>query len=106
MAKIGSVQEVAISDLVLYDRNAKQHPADQITKIADSIREFGFISPVLIDDNKNVIAGHGRIAAAQEIGMKMVPCVNVSGLTEEQRRAYVLADNRLTEMGGGGTRPS
>lgn len=100
MAKIGEILEVAIAELKPYENNAKLHDADQVEKIADSIRAFGFISPCLIDKDKNIIAGHGRIAAAKEIGMDKVPCVEIEGLTEAQRRAYILADNRLTELGG------
>lgn len=99
MAKIAGVQEVDVSILRPYERNAKKHSDDQVAKLVESIREFGFISPCLIDKEMNVIAGHGRIMAAKKAGMKTVPCVFVEGLTEEQRRAYILADNRLTELG-------
>lgn len=99
MAKIAKVQEVDVVRLKPYERNAKIHGADQIEKLRKSIEEFGFISPCLIDNDYNVIAGHGRIMAAQEMGLKKVPCLFVEGLTDEQRRAYILADNRLTELG-------
>lgn len=99
MAKIAGVQEVDVSKLVPYERNAKLHGDEQVEKICNSIREFGFISPCLIDRDYNVIAGHGRIMAAKKIGMSEVPCLFVEGLTEEQRRAYIIADNRLTELG-------
>ena len=99
MAKIGKVQEVAIADLHPYEKNAKLHSESQIEKVAASIQEFGFISPCLIDTAGNIIAGHGRVMAAQRLGMTTVPCVYVEGLTDEQRRAYILADNRLTELG-------
>ena len=99
MAKIGKVQEVAIADLHPYEKNAKLHSEAQVEKIAASIQEFGFISPCLIDTDGNIIAGHGRVMAAQRLGMTTVPCVYVEGLTEEQRRAYILADNKLTELG-------
>ena len=99
MGTISGVKQVPIGALTPYERNAKLHSPEQVRKIADSIREFGFISPCLIDREGNVIAGHGRILAAQELGMTEVPCVYVEGLTEAQRRAYVLADNRLTELG-------
>lgn len=100
MAKIAGVQEVSRADLRPYERNAKKHSADQVDKIARSIQEFGFLSPCLIDRDMNIIAGHGRVMAAEQLGMETVPCVFVEGLTEEQRRAYILADNRLTELGG------
>ena len=99
MGKAAELREVEIAALRPYERNAKQHSAEQVAKIADSIRRLGFISPCLIDREMNVIAGHGRIMAAKEAGMESVPCVFVEGLTEEERRAYILADNRLTEMG-------
>ena len=99
MGKAAELRDVEIAALKPYERNAKQHSAEQVAKIADSIRRMGFISPCLIDRDLNVIAGHGRIMAAKEAGMESVPCVFVEGLTEEERRAYILADNRLTELG-------
>lgn len=99
MAKIAKVQEVAVDRLVPYAKNAKRHSAKQVEKIAASIEEFGFLSPCLIDKDYNLIAGHGRVQAAKKLGLKKVPCLFVEGLTEAQRRAYVLTDNRLTEMG-------
>lgn len=99
MAKIGNIQEVRIDALKPYKRNAKKHSPEQVRKIADSIEEFGFLNPILIDKDHNVIAGHGRIMASKELGKETVPCLYVEGLTDEQRRAYILADNRLTEMG-------
>lgn len=98
MAKIGTVQEVAINTLTPYKNNAKQHTRAQVEKIAESIKEFGFLSPVLIDRAGNIIAGHGRIMAAQALGLVKVPAVYVEGLTDAQRRAYILADNRLGEL--------
>ena len=99
MAKIESIQEVAVDDLVPYLNNAKQHGAEQVDLIARSIEEFGFLNPILIDADKNIIAGHGRLMAAKQIGLETVPCINVEGLSEAQYKAYVLADNRLTELG-------
>ena len=99
MAKIAAVQEVDVSALKPYANNAKLHGDEQVQKICDSIREFGFISPCLIDSEYNVIAGHGRILAAKKLGLERVPCLFVEGLSEEQRKAYILADNRLTELG-------
>lgn len=100
MAKTTEMVEVALEMLVPYERNAKKHPQEQIDKLKKSIQEFGFISPCLIDRDNRIIAGHGRVEAARQIGMNVVPCVYVEGLTDEQRRAYILADNRLTELGG------
>lgn len=99
MAKIDKVQEVSLKKLHPYPNNAKKHSADQVQKIADSISEFGFLSPCLIDKEYNVIAGHGRLQAAELLGMRSVPCVFIEGLTERQKRAYILADNKLTELG-------
>lgn len=99
MAKIANVQEVRIEQLVPYAKNAKQHSRDQVDKIAESIKAFGFLSPCLIDGEYNIIAGHGRVMAARKLKMKTVPCLFIEGLTDEQRRAYILADNKLTEMG-------
>ena len=99
MGKVVELREVEIAALKPYERNAKQHSREQVEKIGRSIRELGFLSPCLIDQDLNVIAGHGRIMAAKEIGWESVPCVFIEGLTEEQRRAYILADNRLTELG-------
>lgn len=100
MANITRIENVAISDLVAYENNSKKHPEKQLRLLEKSIEEFGFISPVLIDADNNIIAGHGRTQAAQALGILTVPCVRVEGLTEEQRRAYIIADNRLTEIGG------
>ena len=87
-----------ISKLIPYVNNAKQHSDDQVIKIASSIREFGFLNPVLIDKEYNIIAGHGRVMAAKRLDMKEVPCLFVEGLSEAQRKAYILADNRLGEL--------
>lgn len=100
MAKTTAMVEVAVDSLTPYERNAKQHPAEQIEKLKASIEEFGFLSPCLIDRQGNIIAGHGRVEAAKALGMDTVPAVYIEGLTEAQRRAYIIADNRLTELGG------
>lgn len=84
-----------ISDLTPYENNARTHSASQVDKIKASIEEFGFTNPVLVDENLGVIAGHGRIIAAQEIGMDEVPTITLTGLTDAQRRAYIIADNKL-----------
>ena len=87
-----------IDELVPYANNAKIHGEEQIAKIRASLREFGFVTPVLIDERGNIIAGHGRVMAARAEGMQEVPCVLAEGLTEAQRKAYILADNRMAEM--------
>ena len=94
------VQQVQIGDLIPYANNAKTHPEEQIVKIASSIKEFGFNAPVLIDSNNGIIAGHGRTLAAQKLGMEEVPCVVLDHLSDVQKKAYILADNRLGEIGG------
>ena len=99
MAKIDRVQEVSTELLVPYANNAKKHSKEQVDKIAESIRSFGFLSPCLIDNDYNIIAGHGRVMAALQMGLPTVPCVFIDGLSEAERRAYILADNRLTELG-------
>ena len=91
--------KVKIDELVPYANNARVHSKEQINKIRASIREFGFVNPVLIDADKGIIAGHGRIEAARLEGVTEVPCVMVEHLTEVQKRAYILADNRLAEVG-------
>jgi len=100
MANITDVQRVGINDLIPYENNTKKHPEKQLKQLEASIQEFGFISPVLIDKDNNIIAGHGRVMAAKALGYTEVPCVRIEGLTEQQKRAYIIADNRLTELGG------
>ncbi|MEQ2775492.1 site-specific DNA-methyltransferase [[Clostridium] innocuum] len=94
------MQLVAVSKLIPYVNNARTHSAEQIMKLRSSLREFGFINPVIIDREYNVIAGHGRIMAAKEEGIKEVPCVFVDYLTEAQKKAYILADNRMAMDAG------
>lgn len=90
---------IRIDELKPYENNAKIHGPEQIEQLRRSLREFGFVSPVLIDEDKNLIAGHGRVEAARAEGMTEVPYVTVSDLTEAQRRAYIITDNRLAETG-------
>ena len=89
------MQLVPIGKLVPYVNNARTHSKEQITKLRSSLREFGFVNPVIIDREFNVIAGHGRILAAKEENIEQVPCVFVDYLTEAQKKAYILADNRF-----------
>ena len=101
MAKTTSeMQMVPIGKLIPYVNNARTHSEDQITKLRSSLREFGFINPILIDRDYNVIAGHGRLAAAKAENFEEVPCVYVDHLTEAQKKAYILADNRMAEDAG------
>jgi len=87
-----------IEDLTPDPRNARVHPPEQVARLAGSIKEFGFLSPVLINKDNQIIAGHGRVEAARKAGVKKVPCVQIEHLTDTQQRAYVLADNRLAQM--------
>jgi DNA modification methylase len=95
------IEQVATASLVPYAKNAKKHDAAQVAAIAGSIREFGFNNPVLIDADNGIIAGHGRVLAAHQLGLDAVPCLRLTHLSDTQKRAYILADNRLAEIGGG-----
>ena len=95
------VDLVKVSKLVPYARNAKLHSQQQIDQVAASIQEFGFNNPVLIDKQNGIIAGHCRVLAAQKLEREYVPCIRLTHLSDAQRRAYILADNRLGETGGG-----
>jgi ParB-like chromosome segregation protein Spo0J len=89
-----------LKSLVPYARNSRTHSPEQIAQIAASLREFGFTNPVLIDEAGGIIAGHGRVLAAQSLGMAGVPCLRLTGLTDAQKRAYVIADNKLALNAG------
>ena len=89
------IKQSRIIDLTLYKNNPRVHSDTQIERLAISLTEFGFTNPVLVDDTGNVICGHGRIAAAKKIGLDTVPTITLSHLTEDQRRAYIIADNQL-----------
>lgn len=95
------IEKIPTDKLIPYARNAKRHDAAQVSKLAGSIKEFGFNNPVLIDKDNGIIAGHGRVLAAQQLALAEVPCIRLGHLTDNQRRAYILADNRLAEIGGG-----
>ena len=86
---------VLVSDLIPYARNSRTHSDIQVNKIASSIKEFGFLNPVLIDKDNGIIAGHGRVMAAQKLGLEEVPVLQIGHLSETQKRAYIIADNRL-----------
>ena len=94
------VESISLTKLIPYARNARTHSEAQVAQIAGSIREFGFTNPVLIDAEDGIIAGHGRVMAARALGLADVPCIRLSHLTEVQRRAYVLADNRIALNSG------
>lgn len=101
MGDISTIKTLSIGELIPYQGNAKIHGKRQIEALAESIKEFGFLSPVLIDKNNVIIAGHGRVQAATLAGLEKVPCICVEGLTEEQKKAYIIADNRLSEVDSG-----
>ena len=84
-----------VNDLIPYARNARTHSDDQVARIASSIKEFGFTNPILIDGDNGIIAGHGRLMAAKKLGMREVPTIELSGMSDAQKRAYILADNKL-----------
>jgi len=88
-----SIQKV--SDLIPYVNNSRTHSDEQVNQVASSIKEFGFTSPVLIDESGGIIAGHGRVMAAKKLNLEEVPCITLEGLTEAQRKAYIIADNQL-----------
>ena len=90
-----------VDSLVPYAMNAKKHSEKQVGQIANSIRSFGFVNPVLVASDNTIIAGHGRVLAAKRLGLKVIPTIRLSHLTEAQRKAYIIADNRLAETGGG-----
>ena len=94
------IETVAIEALIPYARNARTHSDEQVAQIAGSIREFGFTNPVLIDGDGGIIAGHGRVMAARRLGLTDVPCIRLTHLTEMQRRAYIIADNKLALNAG------
>lgn len=94
---MGNIVYKSIKELKPYKKNAKKHPKEQVEQIANSIKEFGFTQPVLIDKNNCVVAGHGRILGAKKAGLKEVPTLCLDDLTEEQIKAYRLADNKLNE---------
>lgn len=91
---------IDVEKLIPYSNNARTHSNEQIEKISISIKEFGFLNPILIDESFNIIAGHGRVEASKHLGIKEVPCVFITHLSDEQKRAYIIADNKLAEDAG------
>ena len=90
-----SIKKVSVSDLIPYANNSRLHSDDQVLQIASSIKEFGFLNPIIIDGDNGIIAGHGRVMAAKKLGINELPCIDASHLTEAQKKAYVIADNKL-----------
>jgi hypothetical protein len=94
------VERRKVADLVPYARNARTHSAEQVDQIARSIEEFGFTNPVLIASDGTIIAGHGRVLAAKQLGLETIPTMVADGWSDEQRRAYTIADNQLALLAG------
>ena len=97
---VGMIEKISIDKLIPYANNARTHSDEQVAQIAASIREFGFNNPVLIAEDDTIIAGHGRVMAARKLNLSEVPCLRLSHLTETQRKAYILADNKLALNAG------
>ena len=95
-----NIQEIPVEDLSVYVNNSRTHSTEQVKQISNSIKEFGFTNPLLIDKNKEIIAGHGRLMAAKQLGLDKVPCIELSNLSEKQKKAYVIADNQLALNAG------
>jgi len=94
------IEQIKTGELTPYARNSRTHSDEQVQQIVASIREFGFTNPVLIDESGMIIAGHGRVMAAQQMGLDDVPCIRLAHLSEAQKRAYVIADNKLALNAG------
>ena len=94
------IQPRPIEGLIPYARNSRTHSDDQVAQIAASIREFGWTNPVLVDGDNGIIAGHGRILAARKLGLTEVPCIELAHLSEAQKKAYIIADNKLALNAG------
>ena len=94
------IEQIELTKLVPYARNSRVHSDEQIAQIMASIKEFGFTNPVLIDSDNQIIAGHGRVIAAQRLEMKIVPTITLEHLTDAQKKAYVIADNKLALNAG------
>lgn len=94
------IELLQVDELLPYSGNARTHSKKQVRQIADSITRFGFTNPVLIDDEGMILAGHGRVMAAQSLGIETVPCLRLSLMSDAEKRAYILADNKLAENAG------
>lgn len=94
------IQEIPIGDLIPYVNNARTHSEEQVAQIAASIKEFGWTNPILVDGENGIIAGHGRLAAARKLGMNLVPAIELHGLSQAQKKALILADNKLALNAG------
>ena len=97
---IHNIENISIEKLIPYARNSRTHSEAQVAQIAASIREFGFTNPVLIGNDNDIIAGHGRVLASRKLDLKEIPCIRLSHLTDTQKKAYIIADNRLALNAG------
>ena len=95
-----TIEMISPKNLIAYKNNSRTHSKEQINQIENSIKEFGFTNPVLLDKNNEIIAGHGRVLASKKMGIKEVPCLRLSHLSEKQKKAYVIADNQLALNAG------
>lgn len=91
-----NIQQLPINDVTPYENNTRFHSDKQIAQIAESIKQFGFNNPIQVDENNTILSGHGRLYAARSLGLETVPVITVEGLTDAQKKAYVIADNKLT----------
>jgi ParB-like chromosome segregation protein Spo0J len=94
------VEKRSVSALIPYARNARTHSDEQVAQIAASIKEWGWTTPVLVDEDGGIIAGHGRVLAARKLGIDEVPCMTATGWSDAQKRAYIIADNQLPQNAG------
>ncbi len=94
------IENIPIGDLKAYDKNSRTHSKKQVAQVVASIKEFGFTNPLLVDEGNTLIAGHGRLMAAKELKMDEIPCVRLSHLSEAQKKAYVIADNKIALNSG------
>ncbi len=100
MTKSLKITYCPVGELTPYMRNARTHSEEQIDQVAASIKEFGFTNPILLDGGNSIIAGHGRLLAAKKIGLRQVPTITLDHMTEAQKRAYIIADNKLALNAG------
>lgn len=94
------IKELAVDELIPYAMNSRTHSDEQVAQVAASINEFGFLIPVVVDSEQTIIAGHCRVLAAERLGLATVPCIEASHLTEDQKKAFVIADNKLALNAG------
>jgi ParB-like chromosome segregation protein Spo0J len=95
MTPFPEYKKISVADLIPYARNSRTHSEAQVAKLAASIKEFGFLNPIITDGENGIVAGHGRVMAAQKLGLDALPCIEAGHLTEAQKRAYIIADNRM-----------